>query len=156
MTARRTHARRPAAPATDTTAGGVALVADFAREQAAMAMDASCAMFRGFEAMRGIQQEAAKQAFARHQAAARELRANSAPADVMGITFGVLQADLISANGYWQSLAAAALETQSRMMSSTWQQFDAQAALEGASAADTLGGMPSFANFFPMLTRDLV
>lgn len=151
MTTRQQRARQPVTPAPEPGAGSFALVTDFGREQMAMAMDASCVMFRGFEAMRGIQQEAARQAYARHEAAARELRTPSVPADVMGLAFGVLQADLISANGYWQSLAAAALETQSRMMNCSWQQFDAQAALEGVSTTDALGFMPGLGNLFPML-----
>ena len=55
-------------------AGGVPgfdFLADFGREQLAMMMDASSAMFRGFEAMRGIQQEAAQQTSVRHETAAR-------------------------------------------------------------------------------------
>ena len=50
----------PAAAPARPGASGFDFLADFGREQLAMMMDASCAMFRGFEAMRAVQQQAAQ------------------------------------------------------------------------------------------------
>jgi hypothetical protein len=140
--------RAVAAPAR----GGVSgfdFLADFGREQLALVMDASCAMFRGFEAMRTIQQQAAHQASARHEAAAHKLRAPCAPADLMAIPFGLLQDDLQNATRYWQELAATALETQTEMMGCTSHLFNADTALEAASAVEALDAIPGVSQLFP-------
>lgn len=132
--------------------GGVSgfdFLADFGREQLALVMDASCAMFRGFEAMRTIQQQAAHQASARHEAAAHKLRAPCAPADLMAIPFGLLQDDLQNATRYWQELAATALETQTEMMGCTSHLFNADTALEAASAVEAFDAIPGISQLFP-------
>lgn len=130
---------RPAAAApAHPGATALDLLADYGREQAAMCIDASGAMLRGFEAMRTIQQQAAQQSAARHEAAARKLRDTSAPADLMAIPFELLQGDLQSANRYWQDLAAAALETQTEIMGCACHLVDAQDALEAVANVSKL------------------
>lgn len=133
-------------------AGGVPgfdFLADFGREQLAVMMDASSAMFRGFEAMRDIQQEAAQQASARHETAAKQLRKAAAPAELMTIPFGLLQDDLQSATRYWQDIAAAALETQTEIMGYTGHLIDTDAALETVSAVEALDAIPGVSQLFP-------
>ena len=114
-----------------------------------MMMDASSAMFRGFEAMRGIQQEAAQQTSARHKTAANRLREATTPADLMTIPFGLLQDDLQSAARYWQDLAAAALETQTEIMGYTGHLINTDAALETVSAVEALDAIPGVSQLLP-------
>lgn len=142
-------ARRPVAAVGQGKVSGFDFLADFGREQLAMMMDASAAMFRGFEAMRDIQQQAAQQASARHKTAASRMHATYAPNDLMTIPFGLLQEDLQSATRYWQELAAAALETQTEIMGCASHLMNADAVLESASAIEALEAVPGVSPLFP-------
>lgn len=142
-------ARRPVAVAGQSPVSGFDFLADFGREQLAMMMDASAAMFRGFETMRGIQQQAAQQASARHESAANRMRGICAPNDLMTIPFGLLQEDLQSATHYWQELAAAALETQTEIMGCAGHLMNTDAALETASAVEALEAIPGVTQLYP-------
>jgi hypothetical protein len=141
---RRATAAPPAVGATAFDAFG-----DCGREQMAVAVDASCAMFRGLEAVRAIQQRTAQQAAARHEAAARRLRETAATGDLMSVPLGLLQEDLQSATRYWQELAAAAFETQTEVMGCTLHLFDADAALQSVSAVEALEAIPGMRSVFP-------
>jgi hypothetical protein len=149
MSSKAHRVRQPVAAAAQGKVSGFDFVADFGREQLAMMMDASAAMFRGFEAMRGIQQQAAQQASARHETAADRMRATGAPNDLMTIPFGLLQEDLQSATRYWQELAAAALETQTEIMGCAGHLMNTDAALETASAVEALQALPGVTQLFP-------
>ena len=92
------------------------MFADLGRKQLAMATESASAMFRGSEAMRKIQQAAAHQASARHQAAEQKLHGDCTPADLMAIQSALLRDDMQEAAQYWQQLTAAALQTQFEMM----------------------------------------
>ncbi len=109
---------RPA-PARDTTSADLAprnLLADFGRQQLALATESACAILRGSEAVRKIQQQAAQQASVRHEAAAQQLRGPCEPADLLAIQSELLRFNLQAAVLYWQQLGAAALKTQVEMM----------------------------------------
>lgn len=96
-------------------------LADLGRQQLAAATDAACAMFRGSEAMRAIQQQAAHEASLRHQAAAQKLHGSCAPADLLAIQSELLRFDLQGATQYWQQITTAALQSQIEMMASASQ-----------------------------------
>ena len=149
MSSKPRNARRPVAAAAPGKVSGFDFLADFGRDQLAMVMDASAAMYRGFEAMRGIQQQAAQEASARHETAAGKLRVACGPADLMAIPLGLLQEDLQSATRYWQELAAAALETQTELMCCAGHLINTDAALETASAVETLDAIPGVSQLFP-------
>ncbi|HMA07401.1 MAG TPA: phasin family protein [Ramlibacter sp.] len=142
-------ARRPVAAASQGKVSGFDFLADFGREQLAVMMDASAAMFRGFETMRTIQQQAAQQASARHETAANKMRGNCDAIDLMTIPFGLLQENLQSATRYWQELAAAALETQTEMMGCASHLINTDAAIETASAVEALDAVPGITQLFP-------
>lgn len=93
-------------------------LADLGRQQLAAATDAACAMFRGSEAMRAIQQQAAHEASLRHQTAAQKLHGGCAPADLLAIQSELLRFDLQGAAQYWQQLTTVALQSQIEMMAS--------------------------------------
>ena len=148
MSSQPRRALRAVAAPTPAGNAGFEFLSGFGREQLAMAMDASSAMFRGFEAMRTIQQEAARQASARHEAAAARMRQTSAPDELMAIPFGLLQDDLLSAVRYWQELAANALETQTELMGCASHLCNADTALEAASTVHALDAIPGVIQLF--------
>jgi hypothetical protein len=104
------------------TAGNSAVpqnfLADLGRQQLVAATDAACAMFRGSEAMRAIQQQAAHEASLRHQAAAQKLHSGCAPADLLAIQSDLLRFDMQGATQNWQQITTAALQSQIEMMAS--------------------------------------
>lgn len=124
-------------------------LAECGREQVAMVMDASCALLRGFEAVRAIQQQAAQQAAGRHAQAAGRLRSATGAAELMAIPFELWQADLQGAARSWQELADAALETQAEVMECAWHLFDAESALQDMSAMEALESIPGMRDLLP-------
>jgi hypothetical protein len=138
----------PASAALASAAAPWNFFADFSRQQMSVAADASCAMFRGFEAIRKIQQQAAHTAAQRHEAVAERLHANCAPADLMAIQSELLAGDFKNATQYWQDLAATAMEMQTEIMGCTSHLVDSEAALEAVSAMEHLEGLPGMSTFF--------
>lgn len=127
--------------------------ADFGRQQLSVATDASCAMLRGFQAMRKIQEEAAQQATARQQAAAEKLHTSCQPTDLLALQAGLLRDEVESAAHYWQELAATALEMQTEMMGCASHLVDSDAALEAASALESFDMIPGVTGLFPLKPR---
>jgi len=149
------NARNPknlkAAPANDMLANAAApwnFFADFSRQQMSVAADASCAMFRGFEAIRKVQQQAAHTAAQRHGAVAQRLHAGCAPADLVAIQSELLAGDFKGAAQYWQDLAATAMEMQTEIMGCTSHLVDSEAAIEAVSAMGHLDAFPGVSDFF--------
>ncbi len=101
------------------------LLVELGRQQLALATESACALFRGSEAMRKIQQQAAHQASAQYDAAAQKLRGTCQPADLLAIQSDLLRFDQQEATQYWQQLTAAALQTQVEMMGCASHLFDA-------------------------------
>lgn len=121
---------------------------DLGRQQMAVAAEASCALLRGFEAMRRIQQQAAQAARARHEAAAGKLHGACTASDLMAMQASLLQTDWQSANRYWQDLVGAALEMQVEMMGCASHLVDSDAALEAASAVEALDPFTGVSRLF--------
>lgn len=127
-------------------------LADLGRQQLALAIESACALFRGSEAMRQIQHQAAHQACAYHEAAAQRLRETCEPADLLAIQSDLLRLNFQEAAEYWQALMANALKTQSEMMGCVNRLFDTKAesgikpALEAWQAAMT-GSLNGAANW---------
>jgi hypothetical protein len=138
----------PASAASANAATPWNFFADFSRQQMSVAADASCAMLRGFEAIRKIQQQAAHTAAQRHEALAQRLHAGCAPADLMAIQSELLAGDFKSATQYWQDLAATAMEMQTEIMGCTSHLVDSEAAIEAVSAMGHLEGLPGVSDFF--------
>lgn len=132
-------------PASGPAAGAVVptLVADYAREQFAMAMEASAAFFGGLEAMRRIQQRAAELTSARHREAAKVLRRTAVPSDLMLVPFELWRSDLEAAARCWQELAGAVLEAQTEAIGAAVSHVaDSETALAAVSAVDALEHVP--------------
>jgi hypothetical protein len=145
VTATAARARRAAAKAQP--AGGASdPMADFGREQAAIAMETSGAVWRGFEAARAIQQRTAQEASARHRAAAHDLRAAATPTELFSIPFALWQADLDAASRSWQALIGAAFEAQVEILGCACSHlFDSESAIEAASLVDAVDKLPAAA-----------
>lgn len=111
MSAKKTVAR----PQGDTDASWN-FMADMGRQQMAVATEAACAMFRGFESMRKVQEQAAHAAAQRHAAAAQKLQRPCAPMELVAIQSELLSFDAEGATRYWQQLGAAVLEMQTEML----------------------------------------
>lgn len=143
MSAAARAARRPPAAPVHPAAPVLDLLADFGREQAAICIEASCAMFRGLETMRIIQQRAAQQAAARHHEAGRRLRQGMAPGELVALPWTLWQDELAAAAHCWQDLAAAALEAQTELLGCACvHAVDSEAALHGAAAMEALEAVP--------------
>src|SRR5512133_1005858 len=122
--------------------------ADFARQQLSVVNEANCALFRGFEAMREIQQQAAHDAAVRHEAAAQQLRNPGAPMEFASLQASLLQEDLQDAGRYWRDLTGAALEMQLEIMASASHLVDSEAAIESVSALEAFDALPGVAALF--------
>src|SRR6478609_11332169 len=91
---------------------------DLPRQQMAAAAQANCALFRGVEAIRTIQQKTAHQALAHRRAIAGKLREPCHPMDLVAVQGELLRFDLQGAAMYWQQLGAALLDMQREMLGS--------------------------------------
>jgi len=116
------------------------MFADFGRQQVDVATEGAGVLFRGFEAMRKIQEQAAHQAGVRHRAAAEKLRKGCAPAQMLEIQSELLRFDVEAASRDWQQLGAAAMEMQTELLGCTAHLADSDAVLETASAVAHLVG----------------
>jgi hypothetical protein len=140
----------PATAASGTDQNAWNMLADLARQQLAVTTENTGAIFRGSEAMRKIQLNAAHEASVHHAEAAQKMRAAACqPADLLAIQSELLRSDMQGAGQYWQQLASAALQTQIDMMTSVGRIFDDEA---GAGVKSALGvfqaAIPPMANSF--------
>ena len=92
------------------------LLANLGRLQFALAADSASAMFRGAEAIRKVQQQAAHQAAAHHESAAQRLRNPRERGELLAIESDLLRFDMQEAAHYWQQISMAAWKTQLEMM----------------------------------------
>jgi len=104
------------AQATPLNAAPWNFLTEISRWQMAMAAESACAMFRGVEAMREVQQKMAHETLAQHEAAAHKLHDACAPGDLLSIQSALLRSDLQGAMQYWQQLGGAALKAQVDLM----------------------------------------
>jgi hypothetical protein len=122
------HDARSVAPS-ETSA---AWIADFGRQQLAVAAAGSQAVLRGIEAMRKIQEQTAREVTREHAAVAEQLRGNIPPGQVLQVQGELLRKDLVQASAFWQQMAAAAMEMNSEILGCTVQLVDTEALLAAA------------------------
>ncbi|WP_427914934.1 phasin family protein [Ramlibacter sp. MMS24-I3-19] len=112
--------RKPSATAGPSPAGAdLAAWNDLPRQQLAACTQACCAMFRGFEAVRRVQQKTAHQALAHHQAIAEKLNEPCHPMDLVAMQTEMIRFDMQGAAMYWQQVASAILEMERELLGST-------------------------------------
>lgn len=122
------------------------MAAELGWQQLAVATESSAAMFRGFEAIRKIQEKAAHEASALHASAAEKLRDSRDPARVIQVQSQLLHFDVASAFRYWQQLGAATMEMQAEMLGCACHLIDSESVLESTAA---VVAMPGMGEFFP-------
>ena len=86
------------------------------RQQMAATSESARTIYRGFEAMRRIQEQAARAAAERHGAAAQNLRKREGTSDLAVMQGELLREDLAAAATYWQDLAGAVLEMNTELV----------------------------------------
>ena len=106
--------------------GFLNLLTELSRQQLAVATESSSALYRGSEALRKVQQEAAHEASVRHAEAAHKLFSPCQPADLLAIQTGLLRANMQSASHYWQQFMTVAMQTQREVMLNTRHLFESQ------------------------------
>ncbi len=99
---------------------------DWTRQQVAVANESVRTVYRGFEAMRRIQEQAARALAERHAAAAAKLRQQDGPAAIAALQGELLREDLADATRYWQDLAGAMLEMNTELLGCATQMVDAE------------------------------
>ena len=89
---------------------------DFPRQQMVAAAQASCAIFRGFEAIRRMQQKAAHQALTHHQVLVEKLQEPCRPMDLVATQAEMVRFDVQGAALYWQQMASALMAMQRELV----------------------------------------
>ena len=135
------HTSPSAAPVAATPEAAWNAASDLPRQQLSLATESACAMFRGFEAMRKIQEKAAHQALQHYSRAAEKLKEASEPAQLMQIQADLMRFDLESATQYWQQLGAVAADMQREWMACYTHLADNGALARVGSAVD--GAIPA-------------
>ena len=118
------------------------LASDLPRQQLAIGTRSACALFRGFESMRKIQQRTAHHALSQYQAAAERLRQPCNPVDVLMLQAELLRFDMDEAARYWQQLGQAALEMQQMVL-------DSMAAAMREESEEAVGNLQALAAAVP-------
>jgi hypothetical protein len=101
------------------------LLSDLPRRQLALMTQSASALFRGSEAVRKVQQQAAQRATAQHAQAAERLREPCDFNDLLAIQGELLRFNLQEAAQYWQQVATAALKVQADLVGSATEVLDA-------------------------------
>ena len=101
------------------------MLGDLGCQQMILATEIASAVFRGSEAMRKIQQQAAHDASLQHDAIAQKLRNQSGPSDLLAIQAEMMRFGLQSVAQYWQQLTAAMVKTHGEMADCTSQVLQA-------------------------------
>jgi hypothetical protein len=120
------------------------ILADLPRKQLELMTRSATAVYRGSEAMRKIQQQAAHRASAHHEEAAEKLRGHCDLSEVFAIQADLLRFNLQEAASYWRQLASTALKVQVEMVGSAGEVLDTGSepsleALQQAFAASLRG-----------------
>ena len=110
------------------------------QQQVAAATECATEMFRGFEAMRKVQEQAAHAAAQRHAKVTERLQRRCGPEEILALQTELLQFDVEGATRYWQQLGAAAMEMQTRVLACLNHLVESEALLQAASAIDTATG----------------
>lgn len=101
-------------------------LADLHRQQLAWLAECASALFRGVEAMRKTQQEAARLASDHHAAAAQKLRAAEQPDHWLELIAAPVCVDMDGCGKYWSQMASTSVQTHSEIIQSIYQIFDSE------------------------------
>ncbi len=107
--------------------------ADLQRQQLAWLTECASALFRGLEAMRKTQQEAAHLASGHHSATSQKLRSPEQRENWLELVSAPLFVDTESCEKYWSQMAAASVQAQAEIVQSIYQVFDSEKSPNGSS-----------------------
>jgi hypothetical protein len=107
---------------------------EWSRQQMAVASEGASTVYRGFETLRRIQEQAAHAAAERHAAAAQKLRKPESGIDLAFVQGELLRDDVTAAAKYWQDLASAVIEMNSELMSCASKLVDTEDLMAATSA----------------------
>lgn len=99
---------------------------ELARQQMAVAAEGATTLFRGFEAMRGIQEQAAREASEHHANVAGKLRKPCSATEMMAWQTELLRQDFDAATRYWMELAGAAMEMGTELIACSTRLVDTE------------------------------
>ncbi len=111
--------------ATPRATDALTLWSELPRRQLALMSQAAAAVYRGSQAVRQVQQDAAERALARQQEMTQRLLEPLNPAEFMQLQAELLRFHLREGLQYWQQLAAAAARTQQEMVTGAAEVLDA-------------------------------
>jgi len=123
-------------------------LADLPRKQLALMTQSASALFRGSEAMRKIQQQAAHRAAAHQDEVRERLRTPCDLSELLTIQGELLRFNLQEAAQYWQQLTDAALKVQADVVSRVAEDAQGEPTLDSlqrAFHASLTAGAPSTA-----------
>ena len=115
--------------ASENGGAGAAWMADWTRQQMAVATAGTNAVLRAIETMRKINEETTQQASQRHLEAVEKLRGHSQPAELLAAQTELLRTDMEGAARYWQQITCTAMEMNSEVLAATAQVAATEAVL---------------------------
>jgi hypothetical protein len=107
---------------------------DFGRQQLAVGAESASTLLRGFQEMRSIQEQAAREASEHHAALAGKLRKCTTPMELIALQGELVRYDFEAAARYWQLLAGAAMELGTELCACGTQLVDTEDLLAATSA----------------------
>lgn len=133
MATKQIRTKAPAESASAPAAASWDWALDLGRQQVAVASESAATLFRGFEAMRRIQEQAAREATQHHAAFAGKIGGKCTPAELMALQGELVRYDMEAVARYWQQLAGAALELTTELCACTAQLVDTEDVLAATS-----------------------
>lgn len=135
-----TSKTRSSTSSTSTDTGNAMLapmnyLADLPRKQLALMTQSASALFRGSEAMRKIQQQAAHRAAAHQDEMRERLRTPCDLSELLSIQGELMRLNLQEAAQYWQQLTDAALKVQADVVSRVAEDAQAEPTLDSLQRA---------------------
>lgn len=91
-------------------------------------------MFRGFEAIRKLQERTAQESLKRHSAVSRRLKAPIEPANLLLAHAQLLGEDVNAAARCWQEIGSVALEMQAQLAACCTQAVDSGKVMQAAAS----------------------
>lgn len=140
--------RKTPAGETHSPVPGAAAPIEWQRHQMALLAGGTCAVLRGFEALRRIQLNTAHHALQQHEAALAKLRGPCTSTELLALQGNLLRFDTQGAALYWQQMGAVALEMQRQLLGAMGHGADTDGEDATAPLRAYMAAMPGMNEFF--------
>jgi hypothetical protein len=134
MATRTSRSLAPAKPHNVEARAPADWMGEWSRQQMAVASEGACTVYRGFEAVRRIQEQAAHAAAERHAAVAQKLRKPESSVDLAFVQGELVREDMTAAAKYWQDLASAMIEMNTELLTCASKLVDTEDLMAATSA----------------------